>query len=365
MPTGQSKFTIGSQQRSATCDLNTRRLHPNTLLAATRYPIWICSLILPFHNLPESHRKLRFALYSFLFLALTQVSHLHGQSISLTVPVQHKNPIQTCVFSPNNELVATAASGNEQTVKIWSTETGKLIKEKSTGTWISSLEFSEDSQSLLIRSGHGVTNWDLIENSTAFTARDISAPTLNEEVVFGNRRWRINRNEILILADQDTLEILQPNTSSWHLGILKSPTGHHAISFTETTVTIWDESGTEVSTFGGFNQSGAGYQAKFHGFLQNGINVLISFTGFNQTTTLHKVHVETGVIHSKSTNFAPNLPITATISPNNNYLAAWQQLSNVVKILDTNSLRTRHHLKTNHTPETSTFINAKNTYCRA
>jgi len=96
-----------------------------------------------------------------------------AQKAELRIPIGHTSPIQAASISPDEKLVASAAS--DKSIKIWSIAEGRQIKtlQMSQGAWYQ-VKFMADNTHITVRIENGWEYWDAIAGKMEYEFLDPS-----------------------------------------------------------------------------------------------------------------------------------------------------------------------------------------------
>jgi len=97
-----------------------------------------------------------------------------AQKVELRIPIGHTSPVQAVSISPDERLVATAAS--DKSIKIWSIAEGRQLKtlQMSQGAWYQ-VKFMADSRHITVRLENGWEYWDAIAGKMEYEFLDPSS----------------------------------------------------------------------------------------------------------------------------------------------------------------------------------------------
>lgn len=134
---------------------------------------------------------------SFLFFASSALA----QKAELRIPIGHTSPIQAVSISPDEKLVATAAS--DKSIRIWSIAEGRQLKtlQMSQGAWYQ-VKFMADNRHISVRLENGWEYWDAIAGKMEYEFLD---PSSN---LYTKKSIALSTDGTLVcVADNTTVEI--------------------------------------------------------------------------------------------------------------------------------------------------------------
>ena len=131
----------------------------------------------------------------------------YAQTPEIILPEGHHAAVYDGTFSADSKLVLTRAT--DGSVMLWSTVTGKLIKNFNTGNdWVRNGTFPSDSKKLILSKSSGI---EILNTADLTTIAKIgyAGKTIYSATVSKDGNW------LICLSDEYTVKILNLKTGKW------------------------------------------------------------------------------------------------------------------------------------------------------